>query len=151
MSYRVVADNRKARFNYAVEETIEAGLVLTGTEVKALREGRASIGDAYAAPRDGELWLMNAHIPEYKAGNRQNHEPRRPRKILVRKREAEKLIGLAQQSGMSLIPLKLYFNERGFAKIALGVARGKKLHDKRQSIKDRDWKRQQERLMRARG
>ncbi len=151
MSIRVIADNRKARFNYTIEDTVEAGLVLTGTEVKSLREGRANIRDAYATPRDGELWLLNAHISEYRAGNRHNHEPLRPRKLLLHKREAERLIGLTQQAGATLVPLKLYFNHRGIAKIELAVARGKKLHDKRQAIKERDWKRDKERLLRARG
>ena len=110
MSERVVAANRKARFNYHIEETVEAGLVLTGTEVKSLRGGRASIGEGYAAPSQGGLWLFNVNISEYKGGNRFNHEPRRPRKLLLHKRQMGKLIGLAQQSGMTLVPLKLYFN-----------------------------------------
>lgn len=151
MVRRLIADNRKARFNYAIEETVEAGLVLTGTEVKALREGRANIAEAYAAPDNGELWLINAHIPEYKSGNRFNHEPRRPRKLLLHKKQLEKLLGLAKQGGMTVVPLKLYFNERGVAKLEIAVARGKKLHDKRQTIKDRDWQRQKQRLMRAKG
>ncbi len=151
MVRRLIADNRKARFNYAIEESVEAGLVLTGTEVKALREGRANIAEAYAAPADGELWLINAHIPEYKSGNRYNHEPRRPRKLLLHKKQLETFLGLAKQGGMTLVPLKLYFNDRGVAKLELAVARGKKLHDKRQTIKDRDWQRQKQRLMRAKG
>ncbi len=151
MSERVVAANRKARFNYHIEETVEAGLVLTGTEVKSLRGGRASIGEGYAAPSQGGLWLFNVNISEYKGGNRFNHEPRRPRKLLLHKRQMGKLIGLAQQSGMTLVPLKLYFNERGIAKVVLGVARGKRHHDKRQTIKERDWQRQKQRLVRAKG
>ncbi|MCG8694903.1 MAG: SsrA-binding protein SmpB [Minwuiales bacterium] len=151
MVRRLIADNRKARFNYAIEDTVEAGLVLTGTEVKALREGRANIAEAYAAPDNGELWLINAHIPEYKSGNRFNHEPRRPRKLLLHKKQLEKLLGLAKQGGMTVVPLKLYFNERGVAKLEIAVARGKKQHDKRQTIKDRDWQRQKQRLMRAKG
>lgn len=151
MVRRLIADNRKARFNYAIEDTVEAGLVLTGTEVKALREGRANIAEAYAAPDNGELWLIDAHIPEYKSGNRFNHEPRRPRKLLLHKKQLEKLLGLAKQGGMTVVPLKLYFNERGVAKLEIAVARGKKQHDKRQTIKDRDWQRQKQRLMRAKG
>ena len=151
MSERVVAANRKARFNYHIEETVEAGLVLTGTEVKSLRGGRASIGEGYAAPSQGGLWLFNVNISEYKGGNRFNHEPRRPRKLLLHKRQMGKLIGLAQQSGMTLVPLKLYFNERGIAKVVLAVARGKRHHDKRQTIKERDWQRQKQRLVRAKG
>ncbi len=151
MSERVVAANRKARFNYHIEETVEAGLVLTGTEVKSLRGGRASIGEGYAAPSQGGLWLFNVNISEYEGGNRFNHEPRRPRKLLLHKRQMGKLIGLAQQSGMTLVPLKLYFNERGIAKVVLAVARGKRHHDKRQTIKERDWQRQKQRLVRAKG
>lgn len=130
---------------------MEAGLVLTGTEVKALRAGRANIAESYASPEGGELWLINAHIPEYKQGNRNNHEPRRPRKLLMRSREIGRLIGARQKEGMTLVPLKLYFNDRGIAKLMLGVARGKKQHDKRQSEKDKDWQRQKQRLLRAKG
>lgn len=148
---RVIAENRKARHNYFIEDTMEAGLVLTGTEVKALRAGRANIAESYASPEGGELWLINAHIPEYKQGNRNNHEPRRPRKLLMRSREIGRLIGARQKEGMTLVPLKLYFNDRGIAKLMLGVARGKKQHDKRQSEKDKDWQRQKQRLLRAKG
>ncbi|WP_206419756.1 SsrA-binding protein SmpB [Minwuia thermotolerans] len=148
---RVVAENRKARHNYFIEDTMEAGLVLTGTEVKSLRAGRANIAESYASPEGGELWLINAHIPEYKQGNRNNHEPRRPRKLLMRSREIGRLIGARQKEGMTLVPLKLYFNDRGIAKLLLGVARGKKQHDKRQAQKDKDWQRQKQRLLRAKG
>jgi len=148
---RLVAENRKARHNYFVEDTLEAGLVLTGTEVKSLREGRADIGEAYAVERDGEMYLVNAHISEYRGGNRFNHPPRRDRKLLLRKREIDKLIGAVQRSGYTVVPLKLYFNQRGYAKVLLGIAKGKKQHDKRQSTKERDWKREQARLLRARG
>ncbi len=130
---------------------MEAGLVLTGTEVKSLRAGRANIAESYASPEGGELWLINAHIPEYKQGNRNNHEPRRPRKLLMRSREIGRLIGARQKEGMTLVPLKLYFNDRGIAKLLLGVARGKKQHDKRQAQKDKDWQRQKQRLLRAKG
>jgi len=148
---RLVAENRKARHNYFIEDTLEAGLVLTGTEVKAMREGRADIGEAYAVERGGEMYLVNAHVSEYRGGNRFNHEPRRERKLLLRKREIDHLTGAMQRSGYTVVPLKLYFNQRGYAKVLLGIARGKKQHDKRQSIKERDWKREQARLLRARG
>ena len=151
MSHRVVAANRKARYSYFIEDTVEAGLMLTGTEVKSLRAGRASIGESYAAPADGALWLFNADISEYKGGNRHNHEPRRPRKLLLHKREMEKLLGRSQQSGMTLVPLKLYFNERGIAKLELAVGRGKRQYDKRHTIKERDWQREKQRLVRAKG
>jgi SsrA-binding protein len=148
---RVVAENRKARHNYFIDDTVEAGLVLTGTEVKSMREGRSDIGEAYAAEKDGELFLMNAHIPEYKGGNRFNHEPRRERKLLLHKREIDKLLGAMHRAGQTVVPLRLYFNERGIAKVLLGTARGKKQHDKRESVKERDWKREQSRLLRNRG
>ena len=148
---RSVAENRKARHNYFIDETLEAGLILTGTEVKSLRAGQASIGEAYAAEKDGGLYLINAHIPEYKGGNRFNHEPLRPRQLLLHKREIERLTNAIARAGITVVPLKLYFNERGIAKILLGIAKGKKQHDKRASIKDRDWKRDQARLMRNRG
>lgn len=147
---KLVAENRKARFNYFIEDTIEAGLALTGTEVKSLRDGKADIGEAYAVGRDNEMFLVNAHIAEYSAGNRQNHSPKRERKLLLHKREIDRLSGAVNRSGYTVVPLKLYFNERGYAKLLLGIARGKKQHDKRQTAKDRDWKREQGRLMRAR-
>ena len=151
MAFRVVAANRKARFHYFIDDTVEAGIMLTGTEVKALREGRANIAEAYAAPVQSELWLFNAHIAEYKAGNRFNHEPRRQRKLLLHRREIDRLSGLTQRAGVTLVPLKLYFNDRGIAKLELGVGRGKKLHDKRQTVKDRDWQREKARVMREKG
>jgi SsrA-binding protein len=148
---RVVADNRKARYLYSIESTIEAGLVLMGSEVKSLRTGKANIAESYAQPKDGEILLVNSYIPEYTMANRFNHEPRRPRKLLVRKSEVRRLAAAVQREGMTLVPLKVYFNLRGVAKIELGLARGKKLHDKRQSEKARDWARDKARLLRARG
>lgn len=148
---KVVADNRKARFNYAIEDTFEAGVALTGTEVKSIRTGKATIGESYADARDGEIWLVNANIPEYLQGNRFNHTPKRPRKLLLHKRQINKLIGAVEREGMTLIPLKLYFNEQGRAKIELALAKGKKLHDKRETEKKRDWNREKSRLLRARG
>ena len=148
---RVVADNRKARFNYEIGETFEAGIALTGTEVKSLRQGKATIAESYADARGGELWLVNANIPEYLQANRFNHAPKRPRKLLLHKRQINKLIGAVAREGMTLIPLKLYFNEQGRAKIELALAKGKKLHDKRETERKRDWNREKSRLMRARG
>jgi SsrA-binding protein len=150
-SGKLVAENRKARFNYAIEDTLEAGLVLTGSEVKSLRTGKANIADAYASvERDGALYLINAHIAEYPQA-RVNHEPTRPRKLLVHKRELDKLTGAIQREGMTVVPLKLYFNQRGIAKVLLGLAKGKKLHDKRETERKRDWERQKGRLMREKG
>jgi SsrA-binding protein len=148
---RVVAENRKARFNYFIDETFEAGIVLTGTEVKSLRTGKANIGDSYASAETGELWLINSYIAEYEQGNRFNHEPRRPRKLLMHRRQIGKLLGQLKKGGSTLIPLSLYFNDRGIAKLKLGLARGKKLHDKRDTEKERDWQREKGRLMRERG
>ena len=148
---RVVADNRKARFSYSIESTFEAGLVLTGSEVKSLRSGKATIAESYAQAKDGEIFLVNAYIPEYLMANRFNHEPRRMRKVLVHKTQARKLAAAVQREGMTLIPLKVYFNPRGIAKIELGIARGKKIHDKRETEKQRDWQRDKARLMRAKG
>ncbi len=148
---KVVAENRKARFNYAIEDTVEAGIVLTGTEVKSIRRGKSTIAESYADPKDGEIWLVNANIPEYLQGNRFNHEPRRPRKLLLHKRQINKLVGAVEREGMTLIPLKLYFNEQGRAKLELALAKGKKLHDKRETERKRDWSREKGRLMRARG
>ncbi len=148
---RVVADNRKARHLYFIESSFEAGLVLTGSEVKSLRTGKANIGKSYAHARDGEILLVNSYIPEYTMANRFNHEPRRVRKLLVHKAEARKLAVAIQREGMTLVPLKIYFNPKGVAKIELGVARGKKLHDKRETEKARDWARDKARLMRAKG
>ncbi len=148
---RVVADNRKARHLYFIESSIEAGLMLTGSEVKSLRTGKANIGESYAHARDGEILLVNSYIPEYNMANRFNHEPRRVRKLLVHKSEARKLASAIQREGMTLVPLKIYFNLKGVAKIELGLARGKKLHDKRETEKARDWARDKARLMRAKG
>jgi SsrA-binding protein len=148
---RVVADNRKARHTYAIESTIEAGLMLMGSEVKSLRTGKATIAESYAQAKDGEIFLINSYIPEYLMANRFNHEPRRPRKVLVHRNEARKLAAAIQREGMTLIPLRVYFTPKGVAKLELGVARGKKLHDKRQSEKERDWVRDKARLLRARG
>ncbi len=148
---KAVAQNRKARHDYFITSTLEAGMVLLGTEVKSLREGGCQLTDAHAAERDGELWLVNAHIPEYRGGNRFNHEPKRPRKLLVSRRERDKLIGAVTREGMTIVPLQLYFNERGIAKCELGLAKGKKLADKRATERDRDWSREKARLMRTRG
>jgi SsrA-binding protein len=145
----MVAQNRRARFNYEIEDTLEVGLVLQGSEVKSLRGGSASIAESYAGPKDGELYLLNAHIPEYKQSGQDNHAPRRPRKLLVHKREMERLMAGVQRGGYTLVPLRLYFNDRGIAKLELALAKGKKRHDKRQSEKARDWKRQKDRLMRG--
>jgi SsrA-binding protein len=148
---KLVADNRKARFNYAIGETFEAGIALTGSEVKSLRSGRANIGESYAGARDGELWLYNSNISEYKQAGRFNHAPKRPRKLLLHKRQINKLIGAVEREGMTVVPLKLYFNDRGRAKLEIALAKGKKLHDKRQSEKKRDWQRERGRLMRQKG
>lgn len=148
---KVVAENRKARFSYFIEETFEAGIALGGSEVKSLRQGKANIADSYASEEHGEIYLINAYIPEYLQANRLNHETRRPRKLLLHKREANKLIGAVQRQGMTLIPLRIYFNDRGRAKLELALARGKKLHDKRETEKSRDWERQRSRLLRERG
>jgi SsrA-binding protein len=148
---RLIADNRRARFNYEIGETFEAGLALTGTEVKSLRTGKATIGESYAAEQGGDLWLVNAYIPEYLAANRFNHEPKRARRLLLNRREIDKLIGAVQRDGMTVVPLKLYFNQRGMAKIEIALARGKKLHDKREADKQRTWNREKARLMREKG
>ena len=148
---RPIAQNRKARHDYLIESTLEAGLVLTGSEVKSLRRGRCSIGEAYAHEAGGELYLRNMHISPYEAANRLNHEPRRRRKLLVHRRELARLIGQIQRGGYTLVPLSIYFNERGIAKLELAVARGKRKADKRESEKRRDWARQKARLMREKG
>ena len=149
--HKVVADNRKARFSYFIESTMEAGLMLMGSEVKALRTGKATIAESYAYAKDGEIFLVTSYIPEYKMANRFNHEPRRQRKLLVHKAEAKKLAAAVQREGLTLIPLRVYFNAKGTAKIELGVAKGKKLHDKRETEKQRDWQRDKARLMRSKG
>ncbi len=148
---RVAAQNRKARFNYDLDGSFEAGLVLVGSEVKALRQGRANLSEAYAKPENGAIWLINSHIPEYKQAGKTNHEPRRPRKLLLKKREATTLMGAAEREGMTIVPLKLYFNERGIAKLEIGVGKGKKYYDKRETAKKRDWERQKARLLRDKG
>jgi SsrA-binding protein len=148
---RVVADNRRARFNYQIGETFEAGIALTGTEVKSLRVGKAAIAESYADARGGEIWLVNANIPEYVQASRFNHAPKRPRKLLLHSRQINKLIGAVEREGMTLIPLKLYFNAKGRAKVELALARGKKLHDKRETEKRRSWDRERGRLLRQRG
>jgi SsrA-binding protein len=148
---KVVAENRKARFNYAIEDTVEAGVVLTGTEVKSVRGGKTTIAESYADAKDGEICLVNANIPEYLQANRFNHEPKRLRKLLLHKKEINRLAGAIEREGMTLIPLKMYFNERGMIKLQLGLAKGKKLHDKRDTEKKRDWEREKGRLLRARG
>ena len=131
--FKIVADNRKARFNYAIGEVFEAGIVLTGSEVKSMRAGKTSIAESYATARDGELWLFNSNISEYKQAGRFNHAPKRARKLLLHKRQINKLIGAVEREGMTLVPLRLYFNEKGRAKVELALARGKKLHDKREA------------------
>jgi SsrA-binding protein len=146
---RYIAQNRKARHDYLIENTLEAGLMLAGSEVKSLRKGGASINEAYAAERGGELFLMNANIPIYAAA-RVNHEPRRARKLLLHKKELNKLAGAVTRDGMTLVPLGLYFNDRGIAKVALGLAKGKRKADKRAAEKERDWQRQKGRIMRGR-
>jgi SsrA-binding protein len=148
---RVIADNRKARFNYEIGEVFEVGIALTGSEVKSLRQGKASIGESYADARGGEIWLVNANIPEYLQAGRFNHLPKRPRRLLLHKRQINKLSGAVEREGMTLVPLKLYFNEKGRAKIELALARGKKLYDKRQTEKKRSWERERGRLLRAKG
>ncbi len=148
---RTVADNRRARFDYEILDTVEAGIALTGTEVKSLREGKATLTEAYAGPSGDELFLFNAYIPEYKAANRFNHETRRPRKLLLHRKEIGKLSGASQRDGLTLIPLRLYFNDRGRAKLELALGRGKKLHDKRETERRRDWDREKARLMREKG
>ena len=150
-NYKVIAENRRARFDYFIESDLEVGIVLTGSEVKSLRTGQSNIAESYASVEGGELWLINANIPEYLQANRFNHEPKRPRKLLLHRKQINKLLGAVDREGMTLIPLKLYFNERGRAKLLLAVAKGKKLHDKRESEKKRDWSREKGRLLRARG
>ena len=151
LGHTVVAQNRKVRHNYFIEETMEAGISLTGTEVKSLRGGRSSIAESYVTENGGEAWLVNADIPEYAAGNRFNHERKRPRKLLLHRRQINTLIGAIQREGRTVVPLQVYFNERGRAKLLLAIAKGKKLHDKRETEKKRDWGREKGRLMRARG
>ena len=148
---KLIAENRRARFDYFIDETVEAGLMLTGTEVKSLRNGRANIAESYAAVEGREIVLINADIPPYAGGNRFNHEPRRPRKLLLHKKEINKLIGAVQREGRTLIPTRLYWNDRGLAKLQIALAKGKKAHDKREATAERDWQRDKARLMREKG
>jgi len=148
---KTVAENRRARFDYYIEDTFEAGIALTGTEVKSLRFGEGSIAESYAEVRGGEVWLVNANIPEFSHGNRFNHEPKRPRKLLLNAREIDRLTGSVERKGMTLVPLSVYFNSRGRAKVELALAKGKNAADKRQTIKDRDWQRDKARIMRQHG
>ena len=147
---RFAAQNRKARHDFFIEDTLDAGMVLTGTEVKSLRLGRVGINEAFAVEKDGEIWLLNAYFPEYESANRFNHEPRRPRKLLLKHREIKKLHGQTERQGMTLIPLSIYFNDRGIAKMQIGLAHGKRKVDKRATEKERDWKRDQHKLMKTR-
>jgi SsrA-binding protein len=148
---KTVAENRRARYDYAIEDKYEAGIVLSGTEVKSLRFGEGSIAESYAEVKGEEIWLINANIPEFSHGNRYNHEPKRPRKLLLNAREIYKLHGAVMRQGMTLVPLSIYFNDHGRAKVELALAKGKKAPDKRATEKERDWKREQGRLMREKG
>ena len=148
---KIVAENRRARFDYYIEEVFEDGIVLTGTEVKSLRFGEGSIAESYAEVRNGETWLVNSNVPEFSHGNRFNHEPKRPRKLLLHRREVDRLQGAVERKGMTLVPLSIYFNSTGRAKVELALAKGKNAADKRQTIKERDWKREQGRIMREHG
>ena len=148
---KLIADNRKARYAYEFLETFEAGMQLTGTEVKSLRNGKANIAESYATEEQGEIWLINANIPEYVQGNRNNHNPRRRRKLLLHKREVNKLIGAVQREGLTIVPTRLYFNQKGLAKLQIVLGKGRKLHDKREVDKKRDWQRDKARLMREKG
>ena len=145
---KTVAENRRARYDYFIEDIFEAGIALTGTEVKSLRFGQGSIAESYAEVRAGEAWLINANVPEFSHGNRYNHEPKRPRKLLLHEREIGRLQGAVERKGMTVVPLSIYFNSRGRAKVELALAKGKNAADKRQTVKDRDWKREQSRIMR---
>jgi SsrA-binding protein len=148
---KIVAENRRARFDYAIETVYEAGIALTGTEVKSLRSGEGSIAESYAAVEEGEVWLVNANIPEFSHGNRHNHEPKRRRKLLLKTREINKMFGAVARQGMTLVPLSVYFNARGRAKVELALGKGRKAHDKREYQAEKDWKREQGRLMRENG
>ena len=150
-TFKVIADNRKARFNYEIGEVVEAGIALTGTEVKSLRQGRANIAESYADAKGGEIWLVNANIPEYLQASRFNHAPKRPRKLLLHRRQINKLAAAVDREGMTIVPLKLFFKDKGRAKIEIALGRGKKLHDKRESEKKRSWERERGRLMRLKG
>ncbi|GAO77902.1 MULTISPECIES: SsrA-binding protein SmpB [unclassified Sphingopyxis] len=148
---KIVAENRRARFDFAIDEVFEAGIALQGTEVKSLRFGEGTIAESYAEVKGHEVWLVNSNIPEFSHGNRHNHEPKRPRKLLLSGREINKMHAAVARQGMTLVPLSIYFNSRGRAKVELAIAKGKKAHDKRESIKERDWKRDKQRLMKERG
>ncbi|GGZ08363.1 SsrA-binding protein [Novosphingobium colocasiae] len=148
---KTVAENRRARFDYHIEDKFEAGIALTGTEVKSLRFGEGTIAESYAEVKGGEIWLINSNVPEFSHGNRFNHEPRRPRKLLLHEREISRLQGAVERKGMTLVPLSIYFNSRGRAKVELALAKGKNAADKRDTVKERDWKREQARLMREHG
>ena len=148
---KLIAENRRARFDYFIEDTVEAGLMLTGTEVKSLRNGRANIAESYAAVEGRDIMLVNADIPPYVQANRFNHEPRRPRKLLLHRRQIDRLIGAVQREGLTIIPTRLYWNDKGVAKLEIGLAKGKKLHDKRETVSQRDWQRDKARLMRDKG
>ncbi len=149
---KVIADNRRARFNYEIGKSFEAGIVLTGSEVKSLRSGKATIAESYADAKNGEIWLINANIPEYKqAGPLNNHAPKRPRKLLLHQRQISRLAGAVDREGMTVVPLKLYFNDKGRAKVEIALAKGKKLHDKRETLKKRSWDREKGRLLRQKG
>ncbi len=147
MTHQIVSQNRKARFNYHISSNLEAGIILTGTEVKSLRRGQASIVEAYAGEVNGELFLLNANIPEFLEANRFNHAPKRPRKLLVKKRELSRLLSSIARKGMTVVPLSIYFNERGIAKVDLGIAQGKNQSDKREAVKERDWNRDKSRIL----
>lgn len=151
MVAKLVAQNRRATHEYMIEEHLEAGLALTGSEVKSLRSGKVSLGEAYAGEQNGELFLINAHIAEYAPANRFGHEPKRPRKLLVHRKQLNRLLGQVRREGYTLVPLSIYFNDRGRAKLDLGLARGKKMADKREAVKARDWQRQKARLLREKG
>jgi SsrA-binding protein len=148
---KTIAENRRARFDYFIDDVVEAGLMLTGTEVKSLRNGRANIAESYAAVEGREIMLINADIPPYTQANRFNHEPRRPRKLLLHRKQIDRLIGAVQREGRTIIPTKLYWNDKGMAKLEIGLAKGKKLHDKRETAAERDWQRDKARLMRDKG
>jgi len=148
---KVISDNRRARYDYEIMQTFEAGIELKGSEVKSLRTGHTNLGEAYATMKDGELFLINSNIPEYREANRFNHEPKRPRKLLLHRREIGKLANGVQREGLTIVPLKMFFNGRGRVKVDIALARGKKLHDKRDTIKERSWNRERARLLREKG
>jgi SsrA-binding protein len=150
-TFKIIAENRKARFNYEIGEVVEAGIALTGTEVKSLRQGKATIAESYADAKGGEIWLVNANIPEYLQASRFNHAPKRPRKLLLHRRQIDKLAAAVDRQGMTIIPLKMFFNAKGRAKVEIALGRGKKLHDKRETEKKRSWERERGRLMRLKG